>query len=322
VGDRGMLTQTRIDALKQHPQLGWISALRSHSIAELVEQGELQLSLFDEQNLAEIQSAVYPGERLVVCYNPLLAQDRKRTRNELLEASEKELARIVAYVAQRTKTPLKADEIGLKVGKAIQRFKMAKHFTFDIEDGRLSFRRDEEHIRREEQLDGIYVIRTSESQANLSAQDTVRTYKSLGQVEQAFRCLKSLDLRIRPIHHRTAQHVKAHIFLCMLAYYVEWHMRKALAPVLFHDDELDDDRWTRDPVAKAHPSPSAQHKKATRTTNDGWPIHSFQTLLDELATRCKNTCRAGHDANATRFNQTTELTPFQRHVHVLLKLES
>ena len=322
VGDRGMLTQTRIDALKQHPQLGWISALRSRSIAQLVEQGELQLSLFDEQNLAEIQSEAYPGERLMVCYNPLLAQDRRRTRNELLEASEKELTRIAAYVEQRTKTLLKADEIGLKVGKAIQRFKMAKHFTFDIQDGHLCFRRDEQHIRKEEQLDGIYVIRTSEPQEKLSAQDTVRAYKSLGQVEQAFRCLKGLDLRIRPIHHRTEDHVKAHIFLCMLAYYVEWHMRKALAPILFQDEQLDDNRWTRDPVAKAKPSPVATHKKVARKTEDGWPIHSFQTLLDELATRCKNTCRSGQGANTTRFNQVTEFTPFQRHVHELLELKS
>jgi transposase len=320
VGDRGMLTQARIDVLKTHPGLGWISALRSAAIQALVEQGAVQLSLFDEQDLAEITSDRYPGERLIVCHNPLLAQDRERTRQELLEATEKALTRIAADVQRRTHTPLTADAIGVKVGKVLNRFKVAKHFVLDIHDGHFTFTRDAERIAREARLDGIYVVRTSEAAEDLSRDDTVRAYKSLGQVEQAFRCLKNLDLRIRPIHHRTEDHVKAHIFLCMLAYYVEWHMRHALAPILFQDEELDDARWTRDPVASAQPSATAQQKKRTKHTPEGWPVHSFQSLMDELATRCQNTCRAGQGKDAARFTTFTEPTDFQRHVLDLLGL--
>jgi len=320
VGDRGMLTQARIEELKQHPQLGWISALRSKAIQALVEQGAVQLSLFDTQNLAEISSDLYPGERLMVCHNPLLAEDRTRTRGELLDATEKELARIAADVKRRTKTPFTAAEIGVKAGKVMNRFKVGKHFVLDIQDGHFTFTRNAERIAREARLDGIYVIRTSEAAQDLGAEDTVRAYKSLGQVEQAFRCLKNLDLRIRPIHHRTEDHVKAHIFLCMLTYYVEWHLRKALASVLFQDEELDAARWNRDPVAKAQPSETVQRKKRTKQTPDGWPVHSFQSLVDELGTRCKNTCRAGQGKDAARFTALTEPTDFQRHVFGLLKL--
>ncbi|HUW61054.1 MAG TPA: IS1634 family transposase [Candidatus Bathyarchaeia archaeon] len=322
VGDRGMLTQTQIDALKTHPQLGWISVLRSNAIAELVEQGALQMSLFDQHNLAEITSETYPGERLMVCHNPLLAEDRRRTRQELLEATENELARIAAQVGRRTKTPLKADEIGVKVGRVLNRFRVGKHFDLDIQDGHFGFARNAERIKQEEQLDGIYVIRTSEPQSELSAPDTVRAYKSLGQIEQAFRCIKSLDVRIRPIHHRTPEHVKAHVFLCMLAYYVEWELRKKLAPLLFQDKELDAARWTRDPVAKAQPGEAVQQKKRTKQTSGGRPVHSLQTLMDELATRCKNTCRVGEDKTSAQFTTVTELTPFQRHVFGLLGLKS
>ncbi len=321
VGDRGLLTEARIGALKKHPQLGWISALRSQGIRSLVEQGAVQLSLFDSQNLAEITSGLYPGERLIVCHNPLLAEDRARTRKELLDATEKELTRIAAAVRRRTRTPLKAEEIGVKVGRVINRFKVAKHFVLDIRDGHFTFVRDHESIAQEEHLDGIYVIRTSEPSQRLSAADTVRAYKSLGQVEQAFRCLKRLDLRIRPIHHRTVDHVKAHVFLCMLAYYVEWHMRRALAPVLFQDEGLDDARWTRDPVAKAESSEKARRKKSSGKTPAGWPVHSFHSLMNELATRCKNTCRAGKGKKAARFTTLTEPTDFQRHVFGLLGLK-
>lgn len=321
VGDRGMLTDARIEALKHHPQLGWISALRSKAIQALVEEGSVQLSLFDEQNLAEITSDRYPGERLMVCHNPLLAEDRKRTRTELLEATEQELARIVKEVQRRTKTPLKASEIGVKVGRVLSRFKVGKHFVLDIQDGHFTFTRDAERIATEERLDGIYVIRTSEPSQDLSAEDCVRTYKSLGQVEQAFRCLKNLDLRIRPICHRTEARVKAHVFLCMLAYYVEWHLRQALAPVLFQDEELPTDRWTRAPVAKAQPGEKVQLKKRTKQTSDGWPIHSLHTLMDDLATRCKNTCRLGQEDDAARFTTLTEPTAFQHHVFGLLGLK-
>jgi transposase len=320
-GDRGMLTQARITALREYPQLGWISALRSTSIRELVEKDAFQLSLFDTQNLAEITSEDYPGERLMVCYNPLLAEDRKRTREELLAATQVRLEKIVAQVARRTNKPMTADKIGVKVGKIIDRHKMAKHFTCTIQDNLLRYERNEASIQSEAQLDGIYIIRTSESALTLSAEDTVRTYKSLGQVEQAFRCMKSIDLRVRPIRHHTPDHVCAHIFLCMLAYYVEWHMRKALSPVLFQDDELDEARWTRDPVAKAESSESARAKKANRETPDGWPVHSLHTLMANLATRCKNTCRTGEGKNTLRFDQITEATTFQRHVFELLEIK-
>jgi transposase len=321
VGDRGMLTQTQIDALREHPGLGWISALRFTAIRGLVETGAFQPSLFDQNNLAEITSEDYPGERLVACYNPLLAEDRKRTRDELLAATQALLQKIAAQVARRTIKPMTADEIGVKVGKVINRHKVGKHFVLMIEDNLLRFERDEASIKREADLDGIYIIRTSEDQAVLSAKDTVRTYKSLGQVEQAFRCIKSIDLQVRPIRHRSEAHVRAHIFLCMLAYYVQWHMRKALSPVLFQDDELAQARWTRDAVAKAKPSQSARAKKLTKTTPDGWPVHSFSSLLIDLATRCKNICRTGDGKNTIRFEQLTEPSPFQEHVFDLLGIK-
>jgi len=320
VGDRGMLTDTQIETLRKHRGLGWISALRSEAIRGLVDGGALQLSLFDEQNLAEIASADFPGERLMACHNPLLAEDRKRTRQELLDETEKRLKKIVAEVRRRTKKPLKADEIGVKVGRVINHYKVGKHFKLTIEDHRFDFERDEQSISREADLDGLYVLRTSEARKDFSKEDTVRTYKGLSQLEQAFRCLKGVDLRVRPIHHRTPDHVRAHVFLCMLAYYVEWHLRRALAPVLFEDEELDEARTTRDPVAKAEPSESVKRKKATLLTPDGWPVQSFQTLMRTLGTRCRNKCRAGNNKTYATFYELTEPTPFQAHVFHLLGL--
>ena len=321
VGDRGMLTQAQIKALKNYPGLGWISALRASGIRKLVEQGSLQLSLFDNHNLAEIKSDLYPGERLIVCYNPLLAEDRRRKRTQLLEATEKKLRCIATEVKRRTRTPLSADQIGVKVGKVVNARKMAKHFILTIGDGRFEFERDLDKIEQEQQLDGIYIIRTGEAGERLSAEDAVRRYKSLGQVEQAFRCLKGVDLRVRPIRHRTEDHVRAHIFLSMLAYYVEWHMRKALAPILFEDEELDEERWSRDPVAKVEPSRSVRSKKQRKTDSNGRPIQDFASLLDNMATRCRNTCRTGQGRTVLRFEQLTELTPFQKHVFDLLELK-
>ncbi len=320
VGDRGMLTETQIGQLKQHPGLGWISALRGPAIRELVDGGSLQLSLFDETNLAEINSPVYPGERLVACFNPLLADERRRKRGELIEATEKELAKIAAQVKRRTRTPLSEAEIALKVGRVLNRYKVAKHFELNIADGVFAWTRREESIRRESQLDGVYVVRTSEPESRCSAPDAVRRYKSLAQVERAFRSLKGMDLRIRPIHHRTEDHVRAHILLCMLAFYVEWHMRRDLAPLLFQDEELSRDRTRRDPVAPAECSASAQRKKLERVTADGFPVHSFETLLRELATRCRNTCRIPSDPSATTFQQLTEPTALQARALRLLGL--
>ena len=320
VGDRGMLTQTQIDKLKQYPGLGWISALRSSAIRELVEAGTLQLSLFDEQNLAEISSPEFAGERLIACHNPLLAEERTRKRAELLKATEKALERIARQVSRRTKKPLTAAEIGKKVGAVVNRFKMGKHMELTIKDGAFGYARRPQNIEREAALDGIYVIRTSEPPSRLSAADTVRSYKNLAQVERAFRCLKGIDILVRPIRHRDEQRVKAHLFLCMLAYYVEWHMRRVLAPLLFDDEQLDQDRKTRDPVAPAKPSASAKKKKALRVTTEGLPIHSFETLLAELATRCRNRCRIKSDPNSTTVSHLTQPTPLQQRAFDLLQL--
>ncbi len=318
VGDRGMLTETQIDKLRQHPGLGWISALRGPAIRELVDGGSLQLSLFDQRNLAEISSPDYPGERLVACFNPLLAEERRRKREDLLLATEKELTRIAKEVGRRKRTPLRQAEIALKVGKILNRFKVAKHFSLTIGDGVFGWERAEKSVRREGELDGVYVVRTSETSRQCSAEDTVRRYKSLARVERAFRCLKGIDLRIRPIHHRTADHVRAHIFLCLLAYYVEWHMRQALAPLLFDDEQLGQDRTRRDPVAPAQASVSAKRKKAERVTPEGLEVHSFDTLLQALGTRCRNLCRIPSDPNGTTFQQLTQPTPLQARAFELL----
>jgi len=320
VGDRGMLTQTQIDNLREHPGLGWISALRSQAIRKLVEGGALQLSLFDRKNLAEISSPDFPGERLIVCHNPLLADERKRKREDLLAATEKELEKIVGGVARRTKTPLLKKEIALRVGRVVNKYKVAKHFRLTIEDGAFSFVRKEDSIRREAALDGIYVIRTSEPTEMLSAENAVRSYKDLSQVERAFRCMKGIDLLVRPIRHRLEDRVRAHIFLCMMAYYVEWHMRKAWAPLLFEDEELDEDKKIRDPVAPAQPSESARAKKAIRVTSDGLPVQSFQTLMAHLGTRCKNRCCMKSAPETPSFVQLTEPTPLQKKALDLLAL--
>ena len=320
VGDRGMLTQTQIDELKAHPGLGWISALRSAAIRELVDGGHLQLSLFDQQNLAEIHSPDFPGERLMACFNPLLAEQRRRKREELLAATEKELGRIAAGVARRKAKPLSADQIGVKVGRVIDRYKMAKHFEYTIRAGAFRWSRREEAIRREAELDGIYVVRTSEPADRLSAADAVRGYKGLAQVERAFRSLKGLDLRVRPIFHRTEDHVRAHILLCMLAYYVEWHLRRAWAELLFDDEELPAARPTRDPVAPAKASASAKRKKSLRQTAQGLPAHSFGTLLTHLATRTRNTCKLKSQPEGASFEQVSEPTPVQTRAMELLAL--
>ena len=320
VGDRGMLTQTQIEKLKAYPQLGWISALRSGSIRKLVENQELQFSLFDKRDLAEITSGEFPGERLVACFNPLLADERARKRKELLVATEEKLQRIARQVARRTKTPLLTDEIALKVGKVINRHKVGKHFSLHIKDGVLRWERNEASIEREAALDGIYVIRTSESKKRLSAEDTVRSYKNLAQVEQVFRCFKGIDIRVRPIYHREDPRVRAHLFLCLLAYYVEWHMRRALGSVLFDDQELTANRKTRDPVAKAKPSASVQRKKAQRTTSDGLEVHGFSTLLEDLGTLCRNRCRILADASGNSFTQDTQPTPLHARVFQFLGL--
>ena len=318
VGDRGTLTQTQIAYLKQYPGLGWIAALRFEAIRKLADTHALDVAWVAHAQLAEITSAQFPGERLVACYNPLVAQERQRKRHALLEATEHDLAAIVREVARRTKTPLGQAEIGKKVGQVLHHYHMAKHFTVQIEDNRLSYARRPASIQREAALDGIYVIRTSEPAERLSAEDTVRGYKNLALVERLFRTLKSIDILVRPIHHHQEKRVRAHIFLCVLAYYVEWHMRQALAPLLFDDEELEQHRQTRDPVAPAQPSRAAQQKKASRLTADGLPIHSFHTLLAALGTRCRNRCRVTSGLDGLTFCQLTEPTPLQQRAFQLL----
>ncbi len=320
VGDRGMLTQAQIEKLKAYPQLGWISALRSESIRALIEDEDLEPSLFDTQNLAEITSDEFPGERLVACFNPLLAEKRSRTREELLCATEKRLRGIAHEVVRRTKKPLLSSEIDLKVGKCVNQYKVSKHFCLEIEDNLFRWERDEASIEQEAALDGIYVIRTSEPKKRLSGEDTVRSYKNLAQVERGFRCLKGIDIRVRPIYHSADQRVRAHVFLCFLAYYVEWHLRAVLGSLLFDDQELADDRWARDAVAPAEPSDSAMSKKTDRTTVDGLPVHSLDTLLEELGTLCRNRCRIQADPSGSTFTQDTQPTELQARAFELLGL--
>jgi transposase/ribosomal protein L35 len=320
VGDRGMLTQPQIEQIKAHPQLGWITALTSKAIRGLLVQGALQLSLLDQQNLVEVQAPDYPGERLMVCYNPLMAERRRGKREELLAATEKQLSRIGKEVERRKKQPLTATAIALKVGKVLGRYKMGKHFELTIEEGKLSWSRREEAIAQEAQLDGIYVVRTSEAAEQLSAADAVRGYKSLAQVERAFRSLKGMDLLIRPIRHRTEERVPAHIFLCMLAYYVEWHLRRVWAPLLFEDEELPADRQRRDAILPATSSESAQAKKRSKQTAEGLPAHSFATLLGELASRARVTYSLKADSSSPTFQQVPPPSPLQAKAYELLNL--
>ena len=320
VGDRGMLTQPQLDKLQKHPGLGWITALTSGAIRELVQKGALQLSLLDEKNLAEITSPDYPGERLVVCHNPLLEEERARKRQALLEATEKSLTKIAKEVGRRKNKPLKAAEIGLKVGKVLGHYKVGKHFDCEIGEGSFQWSRRQDSIEQEEKLDGIYVIRTSEPPERLAAEDTVRSYKSLAEVERAFRCLKGIDLLVRPIRHRTEKRVPAHILLCLLAYYVEWHLRQAWAPLLFEDEQRREERQRRDPILPAKPSASAEAKKRSHQTVEGLPVHSFSTLLAELASRARVTYEFKSAEAKLTFKQVPEPTPLQARAYELIRL--
>jgi transposase len=311
VGDRGMLTRTQIDVLKQHPALGWISALRSGVIRRLLAEGRLVREDLEAPRLAEISSPEFPGERLVACSNSQLAQQRRQKRQDLLAATQVELEALAASVARPAGRPETAAAIGVRAGKIINHYKMAKHFTLMIRDGHLGWARKEDAIKNEELLDGIYVIRTSEPAQQLTAADSVRAYKRLGLVEQAFRCLKGIDLLVRPIHHRTAERVRAHVLLCLLAYYVEWHLRQVWQPLLFEDEELAVDRRRRDPVAPARASASARQKKETHVTSGGLPAQSFRTLLAHLGTRCRNTCVVAGDPSRTSFSQVREADALQ-----------
>ena len=290
VGDRGMITEARITEDLKAAGLDWITALRAPAIKELLNSGALQLTLFDRRDIASITSPDFPGERLIVCRNPDLATERSRKREDLLAATENDLARIKTAV-ERKRNPLRGTaEIALKVGEVLNTHKMKKHFDLEITDAGLSFARKTDAIAAEAATDGIYVVRTSLAEDTLGDAETVRSYKSLSLVERGFRCIKTVDLHVRPVYHRLEDRVRAHVFLCMLAYYLEWHMRQKLAPMLFDDtDKEAAEAQRRSVVAQAQRSKAAMKKQTTGLTEDGLPVHSFHSLLADLATLARNT---------------------------------
>src|SRR3989339_685479 len=310
VGDRGMISQKAINEMSKDADLAWITALRSSSIRTLVAQGAVQMGLFDERNLLEISSPDFPGERLVACRNPELAKLRMHTRNDLLAATERNLEKIKVRV--EAGKLVGQDKIGVAVGKVVNQYKVAKHFELTIADDSFTFARLADNIVAEAALDGLYIIRTSVTAQRMDAPTCVRTYKSLSQVERAFRSIKTMDLKVRPIHHRLEGRVSAHIFLCMLAYYVEWHMRQAWAPLLFADEDQAA-KLVRDPVAPAKRSDTAMKKVLSRTQDDGSPVHSFQTLMAQLQAIVRNTCRTpGGASDAPTFEIITTFNPKQK----------
>jgi hypothetical protein len=292
--------------------------LRAPALQGLVGGGYLQMSLFDERDMAAVTSPDFPGERLIVCRNADLARERARKREDLLKATERDLTKIAAAVARKTKPLRGAAEIGMAVGAVLDKHKMAKHFELTISDTHLTYRRKTQQIADEAALDGLYAVRTSLPKEAIDDHATVRAYKSLSMVERAFRCLKTVDLHIRPIHHWLEERVRAHVFLCMLAYYVEWHMRARLAPMLYDDDDKDAAEALRvSPVAKAERSPAALAKRATGRTPDGAPVHSFQSLIADLATLARNTIVTAN-APDRPFTVLTRPTPIQQKAFDLL----
>jgi transposase len=320
VGDRGMITQARIDEDLRPAGLDWITALRAPALQTLANGGVLQMSLFDERDMAAITSPDFPGERLIVCRNPELARERARKRQDLLAATERNLAKVAAAVA-REKRPLRgAAKIGVKVGAVLDKHKMAKHFELTITEAQLTWRRKTNQIVEEATLDGLYAVRTSLPPDAIGDAATVRAYKSLSMVERAFRCLKTVDLHVRPIYHWLEERVRAHVFLCMLAYYLEWSLRARLAPMLYDDDDKEAAEALRaSPVAKAQRSPRAVAKKATGRTADGAPVHSFQSLLADLATLARNTVVTAI-APGRPFTVLTRPTPLQKKAFDLLAI--
>jgi hypothetical protein len=297
VGDRGMITQKQVDSLREQ-DVEWITALRPDAIRKLVADRSIQPGLFDERNIAEIDHPDFPGERLIVCRNSDLGKLRAAKRSDMLNATTAELEKVASRVERGRLVG--SDKIGVRVGRVINKYKMAKHFELDIQNDHFGFQRKHEAITAEAALDGLYVVRTSLPEPRMDRDEVVRSYKQLSQVERSFRSMKTMDLHIRPIHHRTENRVRAHIFLCMLAYYVQWHMLEAWRPLLFCDEDLDA-KCTRDPVAPARRSAAADLKAATKRTTDGRRAHSFRTLLADLSTVVRNTCRrpAAADGDTT-----------------------
>ncbi len=319
VGDRGMLTSARIkQELEPVEGIDWITALKTPQIRKIMADDKIERSLFDTQDIAEIKHPDFPGERLIVCYNPLLDDKRKNTREELLAATEKKLQKVVKAIWRKRKPLRSVKEIGIAVGKVINAHKVGKHFKIEITENSFTFQRKKGSIETEAELDGFYVIRTSVPKEQMSAKQAVKSYKQLSVVEQAFRSLKTVDLKVRPIYHYLANRVKAHVFLCMLAYYVQWHMRQRLAPMLFDDDDKQTAEQLRtSPVKAAQASPKAKRKAATKKCGqDNQPVHSFQTLLADLATITRNTVELA----GRRFDKITTPTPLQQKALNLLKV--
>jgi len=316
-GDRGMITQKQIDALRDIEGIDWITALRSDAIRKLANAGAVQMGLFDERGLFELTHPDFPGERLVACRNPDLARRRAGKRQSLLDATTAELQKVQRMV-QRGRLR-EADKIGVRVGKVVNKYKVAKHFTLTIDDDSFHFELKRDAIEAEAALDGIYVVRTSLPRDRIDTDDIVRNYKRLTQVERAFRSFKTMDLHVRPIHHHLERRVRAHIFLCMLAYYVRWHMAEAWRPLLFADEDQAA-KARRDPVAAARRSDTAMHKVCTQRTNHGVPVHSFRTLLAALGTVVRNTCRRrGASLDEATFHLDTVPTATQKLALDLLK---
>lgn len=316
VGDRGMISHKSIQELREMDAVSWITALKSVQIRSLLEQGSLQLGLFDECNLFEFTHPEFPNERLIACRNPELAKLRAHKRRELIEATVVELEKVRGMVERKKLAG--SDRIGLRVGRVLNKYKVAKHFEIQIEPNRFAWLIREDQVSSEATLDGIYILRTSLPTPEMDSAQVVRSYKLLSQVERAFRSIKTVDLKVRPIHHRLAKRVRAHIFLCMLAFYIEWHMLEAWREILFADEDQQA-KEQRDPVAPAKRSAQAQRKAATHTLPDGSPAHSFWTLLEDLATIVRNTCRTPEsDQNAPTFTVTTTPNATQQHALALL----
>lgn len=318
VGDRGMITSARINEdLRGVDGLDWISALRTEGIRKLCEAGTIQMTMFENQDLAEVTSQDFPDERLIVCRNPALAEQRVRKRKELLEATEAKLEPI-RRATLRKANPLRGEkEIGLRVGKVIGQHKMAKHFDLTITPTSFTYTRNQERIDAEATLDGLYVVRSSVDKKEMNSERVVENYKSLAKVERAFRCMKTVDLSLRPIYHRDENRIRSHVFICMLAYYVEWHMREKLRPVLFAEDDHESASEARDSiVAAAQRSASAKQKDSTRRTEDDFPVQSFGDILQDLGTLCRNTFRIPEFES--EFTKLTTATPYQQHVLDLL----
>ncbi len=320
VGDRGTITNANIlDELKAKDGLDWITALTKSLIRKLAEVDQIQLGLFDERDVIEIESTDYPGERLIACRNPLIAHKNAQVREELLLATEKELDKI-EQATEREKRALKgADKIGLRVGKVLNKFKVGKLFEIEISDSHFAYRRKSEVIERDKILDGVYIIRTSVESEKMDTATTVRAYKGLSKVEQAFRCLKTIDLKVRPIYHYLDHRVKGHIFLCFLAYYVEWHMRKALAPILFEEEDIEQiSNSDREELLRYQPSLIAKQKAGNKRNQENLPVHSFSTLLADLATIAQNKIQINLQGEKVTFDKITQPTALQQKILDLL----